>query len=177
MNKKAIGFTLSVFSSLIGSTAFAADGTISVTGFVVANTCKVEAGGTAGGNTSVALDKVSTATLATAGDTAGFKSFSIKLTGCEAALTGQVKAGFEVGATTDIASGRLITQGVAQNVQLQLRNEDNSVIKVGDNSTVKGASVVSGGATLNYLVGYYAAKAGVTAGALSSSVTYSVIYP
>lgn len=177
MNKKVIGFTLSVFSGLIGSTAFAADGTIAVSGIVVANTCKVEAGGTAGGNTTVVLDKVSTAALATAGSTAGFKAFSIRLTGCEAAITGQVKAGFEVGATTDIASGRLTTQGAAQNVQLELRNEDNSVIKVGDSSTVKGATLVSGGATLNYLVGYYAARAGVTAGAINSSVTYSVIYP
>lgn len=177
MNKKIVGFTLTAFASLICGVASAADGTISVTGHVVSNTCKIEAGGTAGGNTTVVLDKVSTAALATAGSTAGFKAFSIKLTGCEAAVTGQVKAGFEVGSTTDLASGRLITQGVAQNVQLELRNEDNSVIRVGDNSTVKGASLAAGGATLNYLIGYYAARVGVTSGALSSSVTYSIIYP
>ena len=177
MNKKAIGFALSVFSSLVGNAAFAADGTISVSGVVVANTCKVEAGGTPGGNTAVVLDRVSTAALATIGSTAGFKAFSIKLTGCESAVAGQVKAGFEAGATTDIGSGRLITQGDAQNVQLQLRNEDNSVIKVGDSNTVKGASLVGGSATLNYLVGYYAASAGVKPGTLNSSVTYSVIYP
>ncbi|VVN80757.1 hypothetical protein PS834_01066 [Pseudomonas fluorescens] len=67
------------------------------------------------------------------------------------------------------------TDGVAQNVQLQLRNSDSTVIKIGDSTTIKGATISDSAAILNYLVGYYATGA-ATAGSANSSVTYSIIY-
>lgn len=184
MKKQLCSIVISFASSLMCASTFASDGTISITGNVIGSTCKVDAGNGGNGDARVALDRISSSSLAEAGNTAAFKAFSIKLSGCDSTLTGQVKVGFEVGPNTDTASGRLINTGSAEGVQLELRNADNSVIKVGDNSTVKGAALVlgtdadaTGSASMNYLVGYHAAKAKVTAGTVISSVTYSIIYP
>lgn len=168
-------FAGGIFPVLMSAGAFASDGTIDIKGSISADTCTVSGGGT-GGDVTVTLDKASAGTLAASGQASGFKSFSIALSGCTG--TGDVKAGFEPGANTDLGSGRLNLVGSdkAANVQLQLRNADNSEIKVGDSNSVKGATITSGSATLNYLVGYYATgAAGV--GSANSSVTYSIVYP
>ncbi|MDX7871219.1 fimbrial protein [Aeromonas caviae] len=165
-------------SSILSSGAFASDGTITISGEITANSCKVAGSTSANGDVAVALDKIATTAIGAAGKTAGFKPFTITLSACDAAVTGAVKAGFEAGPTTDIATGRLNligTNGVATNVQLQLRNSDDTIIKVGDNSTVNGATVVASGAKLSYQVGYYA-NGVPTAGSANSNVTYSIIY-
>lgn len=181
MKSKLYTFALTgmvAISSLMSATAFASDGTITINGAITSASCTVK-GGAANGDIAVTLDKTSTKALAAAGQSAGFKGFSIKLTACDAALTGAVKASFEAGPNADLTTGRLNltgTTGTASNIQLQLRNGDGSVIKVGDDSTIKGATIASTSATMNYMVGYYAT--GVpTAGTANSTVTYSIIYP
>lgn len=181
MKSKLYTFALTgmvAVSSLMSAAAFASDGTVNITGEITSSSCTVK-GTAANGDVAVTLDKVSTKALSAAGESAGFKAFTIKLSGCDAALTGAVKAVFEPGPNTDMATGRLTlsgTSGTAANVQLQLRNSDGSVIKVGDDSTSNGATVAATAANLGYLVGYYATGA-ATAGTANSSVTYSIIYP
>jgi len=190
-NKSVCALMLTAVSSVVSYSAMASDGTVNITGSVTANTCTVAGTAAGSGNVNVALDRVSAGSLAAAGSTAGFKPFTITLSQC--ANAGEVKAGFETGANTEVSTGRLNltgagTAGVAKNVQLQLRNADNTPIKIGDNSTVKGVSISGAGAAgtgsssstgtavLNYLVGYYATGA-AEAGSANSSVTYSIIYP
>ncbi|ASV38834.1 hypothetical protein CI807_22365 [Pseudomonas sp. NS1(2017)] len=177
MKKNLGSLVFALFASaLAANSAIASDGTITINGSVTGNTCNVT-GNSAGGNITVNLDRTGTNTLNSAGQTAGFKPFSIRLSDCTA--SGIVKAGFEAGATTDIATGRLkvlATADAASNVDLQLRNPDNSVIKIGDSSTIQGITIESGAATLDYLVGYYATGA-ATPGTANSTVTYSIIYP
>lgn len=104
------------------------------------------------------------------------------VTGCAASNpvgAGTVKAYFEKGANVD-ANGRLINTatGGASNVVLQLVDgTGNTPINAGDISQNSGNFVaISGGnATLPYSVRYYATGA-ATAGAVTSSVTYSLIY-
>ncbi|MFC6299106.1 fimbrial protein [Pseudomonas spelaei] len=173
---KAYFLTLAVaVSTVLSASALASDGTITITGSVTSNTCKVTAGTSA--DSAVALDRNSAKTLSKAGETSGFKAITFKLTDCDG--TGIVKVGFEAGATTDTASGRLNligAAGVAKNVQIQLRNRDNSVIKIGDDSSIKGETVIEKAATLQYLIGYYATGA-AEGGTANTSVTYSIIYP
>ncbi|WP_409318720.1 fimbrial protein [Pseudomonas sp. KCJK9016] len=179
--KKKFGLYPLMLATIAGGfsfSAFAYDGKVDITGEVVSNTCSVSS---AGSNATVALDKISTSSLAAAGSSGGFKSFTINVTGCDSKYANGIKAGFEVGSTTDVESGRLNLIAAsggnsAGNVQLQLRNADNTVIKIGDNSTVKGANVKDGKATLSYLVGYYATGT-ATAGAANSNVTYTLAYP
>lgn len=167
--------SLTSLGSLLATSAQASDGSINITGEVKGATCTVN-GGT--GNTlTVPLSASSTSTLSEAGRTSGRQPFKFTLTGCSTDA-GTVKARFEKGITTDEATGqlKLLSSGTtAQNVQMRLLNEDDSVIKVGDDSTIKGAKIVGTGAELNYKVEYVATGA-ATAGTADSSVTYSIIY-
>ncbi|WP_113719894.1 fimbrial protein [Aeromonas salmonicida] len=166
-----------VASSMVASAAFASDGTITINGTITGNTCTVTGSGV-NGDVTVDLEKTAASALSTAGQTAAFKPFNITLSNCDDAATGAVKAGFEPGPTTDLTTGRLNLLGaadVASNVQLQLRNSDSSVIKIGDNNTIKGADISGKSAVLTYQVGYYATGV-ATAGSANSQVTYSVIY-
>lgn len=177
MKLKTLSLALAAVVSVVTfGSAMASDGTITINGSVTGNTCTVTGDG-AGGDITVNLDRTGTNTLHAAGQTAGFKPFTITLSDCTA--TGLVKAGFEAGATTNIATGRLKVlpaADAATNVELELRNPDNSVIKIGDSSTIQGTTVENGSATLDYLVGYYATGA-ATPGTANSTVTYSIIYP
>jgi len=159
------------------SAAQASDGTIQFTGSVTGNTCTVT-------NDLVTLPPVAKSNLKVEGQVTGQTPFAIKLTGCtdgnatRAQLTGAVKAYFEPGATVDLASGRLKVSGgttTAEKVQLQLLNSDGTVIKIGDASTITGATLAEGAATLNYAVRYYATGT-AKAGTANSSVTFSIVY-
>ncbi|MBV4465853.1 type 1 fimbrial protein [Pseudomonas sp. SWRI79] len=177
MRNKFYSFALTgvvVASSLMSAAVFASDGTINITGALTDQTCTVTS------SASVGLDSLGISAVPD-GQAAGFKPFSITLSSCAASLDGKVvQAGFEPGPNTDLSTGRLNLTGPdadkAANVQLQLRNYDNSVIKIGDNTSDKGATIANSGATLNYLVGYYANGA-AGAGSANSTVTYSIIYP
>jgi major type 1 subunit fimbrin (pilin) len=180
MKKIALIAAMGSLFVVAGSQA-AGNGTINFTGKVVAQTCDAAVNG--GTNpATVTLPTVQANVLATTGATAGQTSFNIGLTGCAAtnpAGAGTVKAYFEKGATVN-ADGRL-TNTVASggsNVLLELVDgNNNNAIKAGDASQMTDNYVaISGGkATLPYSVRYYAPGV-VTAGSVTSSVTYSLIY-
>jgi len=166
--------------SVLPLAASAADGTITFNGKVTSKTCTVST--PAGKNFTVTLPTVSTTSLAAAGAVAGSTPFSISLTGCAA---GNVAAYFEPGATVDFNSGRLLNQAqsnAAGNVQIQLLGSNNGflpVLAAGSNQTQTNSQSVKvasdGSANLNYYAEYYATAA-ATAGDVTTSVQYTLIY-
>lgn len=182
--KKIIAFAAlsSVFA--VSAVQAAGNGTINFTGAVNNQTCNATVNGATGATAAaVTLPTVQANILATAGSTAGQTAFKMDVTGCAATNptgAGTVKAFFEKGANVD-ANGRLIntaTATPASNVSLQLIDGTGNVpINAGDISQNTGnfVTISSGNATLPYSVRYYATGA-ATAGAVTSSVTYSLIY-
>ncbi|RSN73663.1 fimbrial protein [Acinetobacter haemolyticus] len=160
----------------------AADGTITINGLVTDKTCNIVT--PAGKDFTVTLPTVSRQTLANAGDVAGRTPFQINLEDCSA---GKVATYFEPGATVDFNTGRLINQAGAENVQVQLLGENNQFIPVlavsvdangaaGTQDNSQWIDVAEGGsADLNYYAEYYATGAS-TAGEVTTSVQYTIIY-
>lgn len=161
---------LAAAAVLLTSAAQASDGTVTFNGSLVNSTCTI----TGGGNQTVTLPTLSTATLASAGATAGDTLFNIALTGCTAT---SANAYFEAGANTDASTGRLKTN--ATNLQIQLLNSTGSVINVAGASTAAqnttAVNVSSGSGQQSFIARYYATGATVP-GAVTSSVTYSMVY-
>ncbi|MGY3041237.1 major type 1 subunit fimbrin (pilin) [Rhodanobacter sp. TND4EL1] len=155
------------------------DGTISISGQVIAQTCKVDgqSAGTADAKT-VNLPDVLTSQLSTVGATAGDKPFSIAVTGCDAALS-NVHTYF-TGTNIDPTSGRLTNAtGNATGVQVQLLNGDNTIIALNSadgSQNSKSVNLVTGAATLNYKARYYASSATVGAGSVTTSVAFTMVY-
>lgn len=177
--------TFAALSSLFAVSAVqaAGNGTINFTGAVNSQTCNATVNGATGATAAaVTLPTVQANVLSTAGNTAGQTAFKMDVTGCATTSpTGAttVKAFFEKGANVD-SNGRLIntTAGGANNVVLELVDgTGNTALKAGDATQNTGNFItISGGnATLPYSVRYYATGA-ATAGAVTSNVTYSLIY-
>ena len=175
MNKFLIAIPL---LALATSTAFAADGTITINGQVTDNTCTVNT--VQGKDFTVTLPTVSKQVLAVAGDTAGRTPFTINLTGCS---VGKVSTYFEPGATVDFNTGRLNNaSGTAKNVQVQLLGSNNTAIPVlaaGAGGIQTNSQLVdvsgTGAADLNYYAEYYATGAS-EAGSVATTVKYTIIY-
>lgn len=170
--KKTLIASLLAAAALVPVASHASDGTITFTGQVVAQTCAVSNSGTV----AVALPRVSTTALATAGATTGTTAFNINLTGCAA---GSVRSFFEAGPNVDTGTGRLkntATSG-ATNVQVGLVNSDNTAITIGASSGSQGTSYVTipanGALALSYAARYVATGL-ATSGAVNTSVTYSL---
>lgn len=177
----------------------ASDGTITFTGAVTASSCTISVnGGVNAGTATVALPTVDTAALTggLATSTAAGTFFSIGLSNCSAAndlgapspngtAPTHVQIYFEAGPTVDQATGGLInTTGAGfSNVEVKLYNASGSVavgtqIMPGTPTNQPTVLTMSGGTEWFY-AGYSTSGAGVggaTAGAVSTQVTYSLIY-
>ncbi|UGB38298.1 fimbrial protein [Frateuria soli] len=156
------------------------DGSITITGTVVGQTCKVDgkSAGTADA-ISVALPTVLTSNLASAGATAGQKQFSIGITGCDAALS-TVQTYFS-GTNIDTTTGNLSNNGSAANVQVQLLNADASAINLGgaDASAQNSQTAnldATGSATLDYTAQYIAQGGAAGSGDVNTSVQFTMVY-
>ncbi|WP_233635337.1 fimbrial protein [Burkholderia gladioli] len=185
MQTKLISALLIAGAATASQVAFAADGTITFSGNVTAQTCTINGNGSGSKNFPVTLPTVSASSLATAGATAGATPFNIALTACTPTTgTNAVKAVhayFEAGPTIDTTTGNLIlASGGATNVEIQLLNAaDQSAVKLGQadaSQNSKPVNVSTGGAaTLQFYAQYYATGA-ATAGAANSSVMYTIAY-
>lgn len=175
-----LGLTLAMH----GTPLLAVDGTITITGEITAQTCKIN-GAEPPANLIVNLPKISTTALKNVNDVAGATAFQIKLTNCpESVKDKTLKAYFEPGPTVDLGTHSLIaykttsppsaaassipstgltTTDVFSSVQIQLANADGSVIKVGESVAKQGAADVKASmtdsaatyeATLTYLARY-----------------------
>ena len=178
--KKTLLSTLLAAASLIAlaPVAHAADGTITFTGQITAQTCTI-AGNGGSNNFTVTLPTVSVSSLATAGATAGRTPFSIALSNCTP-NTGNVSTYFEAGPTIDTATGQLLNaSGTAKQVEVGLLNSDSSAIMLGAAQASQNSEVValtSGAATLNYSSQYVATGGAATAGTVNTTVMYSMTY-
>lgn len=170
---------------LVAIGAHAADGTITITGTITDTTCSIN--GTATGSAadkSVVLPTVSASSLATQGAVAGTSNptdLTFNLTGCTGTATKAV-ARFENGSTVDQTNGYLKNQsatGAATNVEVRLLNASMQPINIttGANNDIatNGAAITSGSAALQYFAQYYATGK-AAAGALSTSVQYTMQY-
>ena len=172
----------------------ASDGTITFTGAVTASTCtlSINGGGNAG-TATVALPTVDTAALTHVGPrtTAAGTFFSVGVSSCTAvADIGLVPAAptlvaiyFEAGPNVDEATGGLINTVAGSNVEVNLYNASGSTvvgtqIKPGTPTHQPVALTIASGGTQWFYAGYSTAGAGIaaTAGAVSTSITYSLVY-
>lgn len=181
MNRTLLAFA-ALASTLAMSVAQANDGTINFTGELTAQTCTSTVNGPT--TTTVALPRLSTATLAAAGQVSGATGFTIALTRCTGTMT-TASAFFESNSSVDSRTGHVLVStgpGAAQNVQLQLLDSAGAVIRAGDNvqrtntarTTITGTGAAAG-AVMPYSVQYIATGA-ATAGTVAGTVAYSIIY-
>jgi major type 1 subunit fimbrin (pilin) len=161
--------------------AYAADGTITITGTVSDTTCSIN-GGTAGADASktIILPTVTASSLGALGQTAGTSQPSdlrFTLSGCSSGT--KAIASFENGPQVDQSSGNLINSGTATNVEVQLLNAQMAPINITTNSNnqlaTDGAAITGGTADLKYYARYYATGQ-ATAGTVTTSVQFSMQY-
>ena len=176
-------------------TGQASDGTITFTGAVTASTCTLSInGGTNAGTATVALPTVDRAALTGtgAGTTAAGTFFSVGVTGCSGVADigsgtpvapTTVAIYFEAGPNVDEATGGLINTVAGSNVEVNLYNASGStivgtLIQPGTPTHQPAPLTIASGGTQWFYAGYSTAGAGIaaTAGAVSTSITYSLVY-
>jgi major type 1 subunit fimbrin (pilin) len=176
-------------------TGQASDGTITFTGAVTASTCTLSInGGTNAGTATVALPTVDRAALTStgAGTTAAGTFFSVGVTGCSGVADigsgtpvapTSVAIYFEAGPNVDEATGGLINAVAGSNVEVNLYNASGSTIvgtqiQPGTPTHQPAPLTIASGGTQWFYAGYSTAGAGIaaTAGAVSTSITYSLVY-
>jgi len=174
----------------------ASDGTITFTGAVTANTCTVSVNAS-GANATVALPTVSTSALtnAAAKTTAGGTFFNMAVSACTATPVADigglapttVAIYFEAGPNVDEVTGGLINTVTGSNVEVNLYNASaasivGTQIKPGTQTNQPLTQAIGTGGTQWFYAGYSTAGtnglagAAATAGAVSTSITYSLIY-
>lgn len=164
--------TIAASTILLTSAAYAADGTITFNGEIVASTCVIN-GGTA--DQTVSLGKVSTTALKGAGTQAAGTIFTIGLTGCGTTFT---SAQVKFDAQTDSTNNKLIKLGTgstATGVGIGIYESDATTNVVPFVATAS-QPIKDGAATFNYIAKYVSTADTVTAGTANSSATFTVIY-
>lgn len=148
--------------------AFAVDGTVTVTGVVSSATCTISAPNT------VVLPTVSRSSLGAAGQVAGITPWAVSVSSCSAA---SMNTFFEYGSTIN-PSGRLINAGTALFVEGQVLNSSLGVVNLagaaGSQNTTA-VTVTGNAASQQFYIRYYATGV-ATAGTFSTSFTYTLIY-
>lgn len=159
------------------SSAYAVDGTVTVSGTVVSNTCTV-----APSTSAVTLPTVSTSALNAIGAVAGMTPWNVTVSGCGATSI-NMNTYFEYGTSTN-AGGRLSkVSGTSTNVDVQVLQLNAGTLTVldlskpaGSQNTTAVATNAGGTATQFFFLRYYATAATVGAGSFNSSFTFTVVY-
>jgi len=174
----------------------ASDGTITFTGAVTANTCTVSVNAS-GADATVALPTVSTSALTNAASktTAAGTFFNMAVSACTATPLADIGGTapttvaiyFEAGPNVDEVTGGLINTVAGSNVEVNLYNASaasivGTQIKPGTQTNQPLTQAIGTGGTQWFYAGYSTAGtnglagAAATAGAVSTSITYSLIY-
>ncbi len=171
----------------------ASDGTITFTGAVTSSSCTINVNGSGGVSTTVPLPTVGASALSNTGigTTAAGTFFNITLSGCSSGSGAptEVSIYFEAGPNVDQATGGLINNASGgSNVEVNLYNASGSSvvgtqIKPGTSTNQPAAQTISSlegsdTGTQWFYAGYSTAGANATAsaGAVSTSITYSLVY-
>ncbi|MBO9538279.1 fimbrial protein [Herbaspirillum sp.] len=157
----------------------AADGTLSFTGRVDANTCVLTSG--TNGTQTVGMSPVNAASLSQAGDVAGLTPFNVTLGNCGNTLK-SVRLDFADQTNVDLATGRLKnTARENSNIQIALLDGPNatSAFRLGTPSaqTTPVTSTTAGAATIPLAAQYVATGGAASAGAVTSSIQFTIAYP
>jgi major type 1 subunit fimbrin (pilin) len=165
----------------VGVASAANDGTIEITGRIVATTCQVEGKppGENAANKLVALGDISSTVLATAGQTAGDRGFSIVIGGNSECTDGaSAKVRFDPASPAlDRETGRLNVDpvvGAATNVQVQITEQDGTPINMytQDSKPV----TISGNVAKVELMARYYSLGNITGGLANSRVGFQIVY-
>lgn len=153
--------------------AQAADGTVTITGSLGAATCGVSAGTQ---TVTVTLPPgTATGALANAGDTAGLTTFDLALSNCYGKSSATIT--FDAASANLDSNGRLINNGTATNVVVEIAKKDGSQgynLKTFPGTTIAIDSQLGTGSTS--LAARYYSLGGATAGTVTTSVGFSVTY-
>jgi major type 1 subunit fimbrin (pilin) len=164
------------------SQAMAADGTITFNGEISAVTCSVHGGTPTGGNDfTVTLPTVQTSAFnGGVGTVAGAVPYSIFVGAAgEAGCTDGTVVSVHYEPTSpqiDPTTGNLNVTGGATGVQIQVLNQDKSVINLANAPDSAQYTVAGNTAELPFYAQYISTAASVTAGTADSSVLYSIAY-
>lgn len=159
----------------IAQSAFAIDGTISISGEITDTTCGISVNNGTNDET-VTLPTVSAVALSSVSSVAGTTPFSIVLSGCTGSTLSNAYAYFEPGTFVETSTGRLNNNGGAAGVQVRLLDKTSTPIVIGSASQGSVVEDISGGgATLGYYAQYYA-NGVVTAGLVTTEVNYTIVY-
>ncbi|KAB0495807.1 fimbrial protein [Pseudomonas vancouverensis] len=164
-----------VGATLFATSAFAVDGTITITGKVEDASCNVTVAGNASGN-NLPLPTVFKSALASDGATAGATGFQFNLSGCP--VTGAVLAYFE-STNVDPSTGFLKNNAAApaQNVQVQILDATGRAIDLRDNTNNDGITLdASGTATLDYSAQYITTGGAAGGGDVETQLVYTMQY-
>jgi major type 1 subunit fimbrin (pilin) len=167
-------------------------GKINFTGAIVAAPCAVD--NTSDGQT-VRLGQVPTNRLNTKGDTSSTVPFTIKLIGCDLASADDSNQdatisytsasitfnGSTVGDDTTLAiqsaaSGAGDTTSAAQNVGVQIYDNNNQIVKVDGSTATPSHKLLNGTNEIPFSAAYIATADGVVAGSANSTVNFQVNY-
>lgn len=178
MKKIKLGLAIIGLGLASSTVLAAADGTVTITGKIVDQTCTL--GGTSG-NYTVVLPTVGKATLGASGTTNGDTKFTINLTNCP---TGNIGIYYDNTNANVNAAGRLnntATTGAATKVDIQLLNSNKVAIDLTKDRTaqnIQSTNVATNGgsAAIDFYARYFATAA-ATAGDITTSATYYVVYP
>lgn len=176
MKKIAIALAGALTLGAAASAHAQSDGTITFTGEVLAASCAIDAGGSGAANATVTLPNVAENSLNAAGARIGDTPFSIVVGSAGSPCTQKnVQAYFHNRGNVN-AAGRLSNTGDATNVEVVVLNADHQDINLSNNTNSKIVPINSGTAQLDFFGQYYATGA-AGAGAVTTGVEYSIVYP
>ncbi|QET01194.1 MULTISPECIES: fimbrial protein [Cupriavidus] len=179
MKAKLIPLLLVAGSALLATRAHAVSGTITFSGEVKTNTCKINDLKDSAANFTVPLPHVSADALSTSGATAGRTRFDIRLSDCNTDPAGSAYVHFEGSNDADPQSGHLKLESTAgaKNVQIALLDASGNSIPLNGNAPIPTAVPIGtdGSATLHYAA-QYVATGKAQGGKATARVNFTIVY-
>lgn len=170
--KKSL-LTVALFAGVVISTAANAyDGTVNFTGTITDEACTVDTNSI---NQTVDMGKISKTSLKGAGTTAGAKQFTLVLKDCPDTTTATVRFDGTQVPGNDAVLALKEEDGKAQNVGIQLSDNNNKVINLYQDSTAY-AITENVENKLTFNARYYALSDDVVSGTANAVTNFTIAY-